>query len=133
MINLKNLTPNSIVIHTTDKLNDVLETIDNKISKKEYESGMSSVHSQCIYISVRNITYGDINNVEINILNEYFKYLGWDYVKIDSSSFKFDLHLYKNEKTLNRLISENISKKSNDDNNIEFLSLDDFIKTQMKK
>ena len=131
MINLKNLTPNSLVSLSIKKLDDILIYIDKRISNRTYETGISNMYKGCMYISIDDIDFDKINNVEIDILKEYFKYLGWDFVKIDANETFFKLNLYKNEKDLNKMISENVSNSSNKD--IEFLSLEDFVKTQMKK
>ena len=126
-----NITPNSLVLHSTEKLNEVLKNIDKRISNRKYETGISNLYSGCIYISINYIMFDKINNIEINILTEYFKYLGWDFVKIDGGENDFKLNLYKNEKDLNKMISENISNSS--DKDVQFLSLEDFVKTQMQK
>jgi len=131
---MKNLTPSILIDLSIERCKEILEHIDSSIEKRNYTVLREYNYTRStweIRICITSIKYG-IDNIEEDIIKKYLIHLGWSDVIIDknTSTSVFNIKISSTESYLKGMIKDKI--KNSESKEVKFLSIDEFVKTQMK-
>jgi len=131
---MKNLTPSILIDLSIERCKEILEHIDSSIEKRNYTVLREYNYTRStweIRICITSIKYG-IDNIEEDIIKKYLIHLGWSDVIIDknTSTSVFNIKISSTESYLKGIIKDKI--KNSESKEVKFLSIDEFVKTQMK-